>query len=189
MTRTTWHNCQPIDLHRLARNWFIDARRIELQKLAVELGISRATAYRWAGSAEALVGEVLASLVDESFQQIVQRTTSHGSAKVLEVLETGMRYAHTFKPLQQFLARDPQTALKLVASKHGPVQRRTMANLERLMREEVAAGHMSLPVDAGVMAFALTRITESFLYSDLITDTKLDLKNASRILHLMLKDT
>src|SRR4029434_3798758 len=104
MTRTMWHSCHPVDLHSLARQWFIRAKRLELQKLAVELGISRATAYRWAGSAEQLSGQVLASLVDDTFQQIVRPPTSTGSDRVLEVLERGMRYAYAFHPLREFLA-------------------------------------------------------------------------------------
>jgi AcrR family transcriptional regulator len=187
MTPRTWHTCQPMDLHSLARQWFIGAKRIELQKLAVELGISRATAYRWAGSAEQLVGQVLASLVDDTFKQIVQRTTSTGADRVLEVLELGMRYAHEFQPLRQFLAKDAQLGLRIVASRHSPVQQHTIANLQKLLEEEVEAGHLSLPVEPDVMAYALTRIVESFLYADLITGATPELENASSILKLMLR--
>ncbi len=187
MPRRTWHSCQPIDLHSLARQWFIDAKRIELQKLAVELGISRATAYRWAGSAERLVGEVLASLVDDTFKQVAQRSTNTGSERVFEVLERGMHYAHRFRPLRQFLANNAQLGLKIVASKHGPVQERTIANLRQLLEEEVEGGNMTLSVEPAVMAYALTRIVESFLYADLIIGAKPDLENASRILKLMLR--
>ncbi|MCZ6854849.1 MAG: QsdR family transcriptional regulator [Gammaproteobacteria bacterium] len=187
MTRRTWHTCQPIDLHSLARQWFINDKRIELQRLARELGISRATAYRWAGSAEQLVGQVLASLVDDTFQHIVQRTTTTGSERVLEVLERGMHYAHRFRPLRRFLAKNAQLGLKIVASRHSPVQERTIANLRQLLEEEVAAGHMILPVKPAVMAYALTRIVESFLYADLISGATPDLENASNILKLMLR--
>jgi AcrR family transcriptional regulator len=187
MVRRTWHNCQPVDLHSLARQWFIGAKRIELQKLAIELGISRATAYRWAGSAEQLVGEVLASLVEETFGGIAQRSSQTGEKRVLEVLEKGMRAAHNFAALRRFLERDAQAALKIVASKEGPVQARTIAKLQELLEEEIQAGNMKLSVEPGVMAYALTRIVESFLYADLITDTKPDLINASKILSLMLR--
>jgi AcrR family transcriptional regulator len=177
-----------MDLHSLARQWFVEgAKRIELHKLAMELGISRATAYRWAGSAEQLVGNVLASLVDDTYKQIAQRTTSTGSERVLEVLERGMRSAYGFQPLRQFLAKDAQLGLKIVASKHGPVQERTIANLQQLLEEEVGAGHMSLPVEPRVMAYAFTRIIESFLYADLITGATPDIEKASSILKLMLR--
>lgn len=187
MTRRTWHTCQPIDLHSLARQWFIGQKRIELQKLAVELGISRATAYRWAGSAEQLVGQVLASLIDDTFQQILKRTTTTGSERVLEVLNRGMHYAYRFRPLQKFLANNAQLGLKVVASKHGPVQERTIANIRDLLEEEIEAGNIELPVEPAVMAYALTRIVESFLYADLITGASPDLDNASKILTLMLR--
>ncbi len=187
MVRRSWHNCQPVDLHSLARQWFIGARRIELQKLAIELGISRATAYRWAGSAELLVGEVLASLVEDTFTTIIERSDQVGEKLVLEVLDKGMRAAHQFSPLRGFLGRNAQTALKIVASKEGPVQARTIAKLQALIEAEIAAGHMTLSVEASVMAYALTRIVESFLYADLITGAKPDLDNASKILALMLR--
>ena len=187
MTPRTWHTCQPMDLHSLARQWFVGSRRIELQKLAVELGISRATAYRWAGSAEQLVGEVLASLVDDTHKLIAENTTSTGSERVLEVLERGMRAAYGYQPLRQFLARDAQLGLKIVASKHGPVQERTIANIQQLLEDEIDAGHMTLPVEPAVMAYALTRIIESFLYADLITGATPDIENAARILKLMLR--
>jgi len=187
MTPRRWHTCQPIDLHSLARQWFIGAKRIELQKLAVELGISRATAYRWAGSAEQLVGHVLASLVDDTFQIIIRQTTGTGSERVLEVLDRGMYIASRFQPLRKFLAKDAQLGLRIVASSHSPVQERTITNLRQLLEEEIAGGHMTLPVEPTVMAYALTRIVESFLYADLITGTTPDLENASKILGLMLR--
>ncbi|MGK0224790.1 MAG: AcrR family transcriptional regulator [Limisphaerales bacterium] len=187
MNRKRWHSCQPVDLHSLARQWFVNAKRIELQKLAVELGISRATAYRWAGSAEQLVGEVLASLLDDTFQQLAARAQSTGSERVLYVLENGMRLAHQFRPLQQFLDKDAQVALRIVTSKNGPVQERTIARIQEILEEEVNAGNMLLPVEPPAMAYALTRVMESFLYADLITGTPPDLDSAKKILAVMLR--
>lgn len=182
----TWHTCQPVDLHRLARQWFIASKRIELQKLAAELGISRATAYRWAGSAELLVGQVLASLVDDTFKQVMRRTKSTGSERVVEVLERSMRYAYAFKPLQQLLAKDAQLGLKIVSSMHSPVQANTIANVQQLLEEEIDAGHLCVPVPPEEMAYALTRIVGSFLYANLITGAAPEFENASRILKLVL---
>jgi AcrR family transcriptional regulator len=162
MTRRTWHTCQPVDLHRLARQWFIGAKRIELQKLAVELGISRATAYRWAGSAEQLVGRVLAALVDDTFNQILQHTTiSRGKVRVLEVLTHFMENTHRFRPLRHFLTRDAQLGLKIVASDTSPVRRKTIDNLRHLLEEEVRRGHMILTEEPAAIAYALTRVIES----------------------------
>ena len=188
MTRRTWHTCQPVDLHSLARQWFVGNKRIELQKLAVELGISRATAYRWAGSAEQLVGRVLASLLDDTYKSIAGQTTTTGSQRILEVVEGVMSTTYSFQPLRKFLAKDAQMGLKIMASKYSPVQERTIANLQELIEEEVNRGHMTMSVDARVMAYAITRIVESFLYADLITGDTPDLENASRIVKLLLRE-
>ena len=188
MTRRTWHTCQPVDLHRLARRWFIGAKRIELQKLAVELGISRATAYRWAGSAEQLVGSVLAALVDDTFHQILKHTgQSRGNKRLLEVLARFMDNTLRFQPLRQFLKRDAQLGLKIVASNSSPVRRQTVDNLRKLLEEEIRSGHMALTEEPAVIACALTRIIESFLYMDLTTGDTPDLKNASVIQDLILR--
>jgi len=187
MQRRTWHNCHPLDLHRLARTWFFDARRIELQKLAQELGVSRATVYRWAGSAEQLVGEVLASLVTETLDQLAQQASSDGPRRMLNVLNRGMQIAHAFKPLRKFMEKDPQLALRVVASREGPVQARTIEKITELLNEDIKAGHIKLPVEPAVMAYALTRMVESFLYADLITGAPADLEQASAILELMLR--
>ena len=184
--RRSWHRCSPLDLQRLARAWFVDARRIELAKLALELGISRATAYRWAGSTEQLIGDVLAGIVTETFEQIRNASDARGTALVLEVLEGTMRQAHAFDPLRRYLAAQPQTGLRLVASKHGPVQAQTIKLVKDLIEAEIEAGEMHLTVPTDVMAYALTRIVESFLYADLITGAKPDLDSASKILEIML---
>ena len=187
MVRRTWHSCQPVDLHRLARRYFLHARRIELQKLARELGISRATAYRWAGSADQLVGEVLAALTRETFERLVKASEDkEGRDRVLYVLNEGMRSAHEFPGLRRFLRKNPETGLKVVASKDGPVQAATMNSIRELLVQETQAGHLSLPVDPAVMAFALTRMIESFLYADVISGVEPDLDSASKILEIML---
>ena len=59
------------------------------------------------------------------------------------------------------------------------MQKRTIANLQQLLETQIAAGHMTLPVEPAVMAYALTRIVESFLYADLITGAPADLEMRS----------
>ena len=190
MVRRSWHSCQPIDLHRMARKYFMHAKRIELQKLAHELGISRATAYRWAGSADQLAGEVLASLANDTFQRLLQTSQDKkGHERVLEVLNKGMHYAHNFPALRRFLKRNPETGLKIVASKDGQVQAATINNIQELLEEEMAAGNLTLTVEPAVMAYALTRMIESFLYADVITGSEPDLDNAAKILELMLSNS
>ena len=175
------------DLVVLARRRFVAGQPCDIDSLAQELGVSRATAYRWAGNAGELMGEVIASLAEITFAQAARKARGKGAVRVLAMMEHGMRYIAQSRVYREFLERDPQRALRIVASKEGPVQRRNIALHQALLEEEVAKGNLRLSVDAHTMAYALVRTAESFLYADLIAGEKPDLAKARKILKLMLR--
>ena len=49
----------PRDAFRLARRTLLDGQRLDMQALAGQLGINRVTLYRWVGSREQLLVDVL----------------------------------------------------------------------------------------------------------------------------------
>src|SRR3978361_1769694 len=55
---------EPADALRLARHRFRDGERVDMTALAEELGINRVTLYRWVGSRDSLLVEVLCALAD-----------------------------------------------------------------------------------------------------------------------------
>lgn len=175
------------DLLALARQRFVRGDPIDIPGLADELGVSRATAYRWAGNNEQLIGEIIASLVDDTFTRVLTEARGKGATRVLDVSARGMRYIAGFAALRRFLESDPEKGLRVIASKDGPVQRRTIANQQALLDEEVRKGTLRLPVDSHTMAYAIVRIVESFLYADLIAGEEPDLKKANEILRLLLR--
>lgn len=175
------------DLLALARRRFVKGERVDIQGLADELQVSRATAYRWAGNAELLVGEVIASIVEDTFARLLRESRGRGAARVFDVTVRGMRYIAGFRQFREFLEDDPQRGLRIIASKEGPVQRITIALNQKLLDEEVQRGHLKLPVDTHTMAYAIVRIVESFLYADLIAGEEPDLKKAEEILKLLLR--
>jgi AcrR family transcriptional regulator len=187
MARTTGTAPTSDQLLSHAFRRFAKGERTSVEELAAELGISRATAYRRAGNAERLAGEMIARLAEATFRRALSEARGRGAARVLSMMERGMRLIVGFEPYRAFLARDPQKALRIVASKEGPVQQRTIALHEELLVEEMRAGHLKLRVDAHTMAYALVRIAESFLYADVIAGEKPDIDKAMEILRLMLR--
>ena len=99
----------------------------------------------------------------------------------------GMHVLISSRAYRAFLERNPEKALRMVASKAGPVQAGTIALHQQLLEEEIGRGHLRLPVDAHTMAYALVRIAESFLYADLIAGEKPDIAKAVEIVKLMLR--
>lgn len=174
------------DLHALARERFLRGEKLEIQALAEELGVSRATAYRWAGNADELTDGVVGRLAEENFQRALNRARGLGAARVIDTMARGMRAIVSSAPYRRFLERDPEKALRMVASKHGSSQGRIIALHQRLLEEEVERGHLQLPVDAHTMAYALVRLAESFLYADLIAGEEPDIDKAVEILRIML---
>jgi len=52
----------PIDAFKPARRRFLHGERLDMSTMARELEINRVTLYRWVGSRERLLGEVMFSL-------------------------------------------------------------------------------------------------------------------------------
>jgi AcrR family transcriptional regulator len=175
------------DLRALARRRFLAGERLSLDELAAELGISRATVFRWAGNAELLTAEVIASIVEDTFHRSVREARGRGAERIIDATARGLRYIATSEPYRAFISRDPQKALRIVASKEAPVQSRTIALNQGLIEEEMRSGALRIPVDAHTMAYALVRIGESFLYADVIAGEKPDLDKAVEILKLMFR--
>lgn len=175
------------DLILLARRRFQRGEPTDVESLAAELGISRATAYRWAGNNEQLMGEVIASLTEATFKRTLKEARGKGAARVMDVMERGMRAILGAKAYREFLRLDPEKTLRIVASKNGPSQRRAIELYQQLLEEEVARGSLKLPVDAHTMAYALVRLGESFLYADLIAGEEPDVDKAIKIMRLMLR--
>lgn len=183
----TWQPPTRAELMGAARKRFVGGEPLDVPGIAAEVGISRATAYRWAGNADRLVADVIAGIVDSTWTRLREETRGkRGAARVVDVFDRGLRYTASFKPLREFLERDPQKGLRLIASKHAPVQQRTIAQTRQLLEEEIARGALTLAVDPHTMAYAMTRLGESFLYADLIAGEKPDIDKAIAILRLML---
>src|SRR5438270_10569420 len=61
--------------------------RIDVLALTAELGVSRASIYRWFGSREGLVGEVLVTTAGQLVARARRRATGRGSRRLLETFD------------------------------------------------------------------------------------------------------
>ena len=177
----------PDDLVELARRKFLRGERLEIQGLAEELNVSRATAYRWAGNIDLLTGRLIAQIVEATHLRCLREAKGKGWDRIVDVNARGMRYIAASRPYQQFLTRDPEIALRIVATKEGPVQATTVRLQQALIEHEARRGNIRLRVDAHTLAYAVVRLVESFLYADLVAGEEPDLAKAVEVLRLLLR--
>ncbi|TVP93086.1 MAG: transcriptional regulator [Pseudomonadaceae bacterium] len=161
---------KPIDVFKLARKMWLNGEKINLGKISEELGIGRATMSRWVGSKDRLLAEVLWSLYEPIFQNAKNESPGTGPAYVAEVYRRVMQAMLDAKPLQDFVAQDSQYALGVLTASR-LVQERRLETCKALLQEQVDRGHLDLPLDIDTTAFVITRLNESFVYSDALVGT------------------
>src|ERR1700756_2927787 len=71
-----------LDAFPIARRWFTSGRRIEMRELAAELGVNRATLFRWVGSRDDLLAEILWSLAEPTLTIAVDRAPGSGRQRI-----------------------------------------------------------------------------------------------------------
>src|SRR3712207_3253309 len=73
----------PLDAFRLARRKFLAAERIDMSALADELGVNRVTLYRWVGSREQLLVEIVWSLGSRTLEKVKKRVRARGAERIV----------------------------------------------------------------------------------------------------------
>lgn len=178
----------PLDAFALARRAFMAGERVDMRAIAAELGVNRATLYRWVGSKELLLGEVISELSRRTLARAREETPGEGPAQIAGVVQRVLEQIHSFQPMRRFLERDPEYALRVLTSKQSTVQRASVTALRAMLAEESGRGALNTPADLDDLAYVIIRIGESFLYSDLITGTEPNVAKAGQMVRMLLGD-
>lgn len=154
--------------------------------LAHELGVSRPTLYRWAGSREQLLADVIWSFADELFRTAVERAQGSGAERIVEVVRRFTYWVAEAEPLRRFLEADAERALRILTRRHGGVQARLVEAYERLLREEVERSQLKLPLAPSLFAYVIVRVGEAFLYNDAIAALEPDVESLLAVIRVLL---
>jgi AcrR family transcriptional regulator len=176
----------PLDALRIARHRWLAGERLDMGALARELGVSRATLYSWVGSKERLTGAVIWSFAEEGVREAREAARGSGADYIVDVVERFIHLNAEFEPLRRFISEDPELALRLLASKNGPVQGRMIAVARELLTEQVEAGTLDPALDVDTLAYLMVRVAESFLYSDVIAGSRPDVEKAVEVVRVLL---
>lgn len=167
---------------------YLQGRRVDMQILASEVGVSRRTLYRKVSDRNYLLGQIHWYNTRVILAEGLAKSRQLGGAERLVAV-----YAHFLEavaqsePLGQQLRDEPENTLKVITTNQGGVHPKVVAFIERFLRVEREAGRMQddLPPDA--LAFAVVRMGESFLYAEALTGDKADyhfsVEMIGRLLH------
>jgi AcrR family transcriptional regulator len=167
-----------------AARWIQDGRRLDMQGLADELGISRVTLFRRIGGREALLGKALWMLTQRTLETAAARWEAERPEGELHTPGTG-RYLNEIVSqstgLHRLLEDEPALTIRVLTDPHGQVQTGVVAFIEELLRRDVAEFGLVTIIEPDALALALVRLGESFLYADVLAGRKPDVETVGRL--------
>ncbi|AIJ21816.1 QsdR family transcriptional regulator [Amycolatopsis methanolica] len=164
---------------RAARRTFLAGERVDMGALAAELGVDRATLFRWVGNRDELLSEVIWSLCLPTWQGAVRGAEGTGVARVVSVFHAFSGAIIDAGFFRAYLRRERDRALRLLTTRAGVHQTRVIALFEGLLQAEEADSGLRLPLPVRDTAYVMTRIAESFIYADLIVGEEPDAAKAA----------
>jgi AcrR family transcriptional regulator len=164
---------------------FLASERVDVQAIAAELGLSRATIYRWFGSRDGLLGAVMVAEFNRVVEGARTRSTGIGARRVLWMLDRVARWLARSEPYRYFIATERATAGRIITTSDGPVQPRVVAAVAELLDAAVAEGYENR-LDTATCAYALVRLIEAFLYQDAVTGIRGDVGRLRDVLVVIL---
>jgi AcrR family transcriptional regulator len=149
-----------------AMHRYLRGRRVDVQAIAAELGLGRTTIYRWFGSREELIGEVVFRAAEPLIEAARAGARGRGGAALLDTFDRLNRSFADASALRRFVEQEREVALRIITSSAGNFQPRMVARIATLIENEVRAGAYDPPVEPATLAYAIVRLAEAFLFND-----------------------
>ena len=172
------HAKGPADVIALATRAYLGGEPIDMSALAQQVGIGRATLYRWVGNREELLGVVLAEAAERTFRSAERLAlaaaspeyvagSSGGPEYVVDVIARFMRAVLAAPGLKALTQREPMVFIRL-ATTPGAIEDRAATFIGELLERERKAGRLPLVLPAPALAVAIVRICDFHMYAHLL---------------------
>ncbi|RBY87015.1 QsdR family transcriptional regulator [Blastococcus sp. TF02A-26] len=178
----------PEEVIRRAARTLLDGERLDMATLAARLGISRVTLFRRVGSRDAVLGEAMWWLAERTLRRAAEVHDARpvgaeppGRLRSLSIAEDFRNVLSTAPSLRRFLDDEPTTALRVLTDPRGRVQPRLVEAYTALFERDVEALGSVPDVPIPLLSYAVVRLGESFLYSDVMVSREPDLKAATTV--------
>jgi AcrR family transcriptional regulator len=154
------------DVLELVMYRYLRGQRVDVQAIAGELGLGRTTIYRWFGSRDQLIGEVIVQAAVPVLEQARKAARGKGAEALLDTFDRFNRALADSTALRRFVNREREAAVRVITTSTGSVHPRVVEMIRTLIADEVSGGNFVAPVDPALLAYAMVRLAEAFLYND-----------------------
>jgi AcrR family transcriptional regulator len=167
--------CTREDALNVAISRFLACERVDVQAIAKDLGLARATMHRWFHTRDGLLGEAVGTLAVKRLLSHRSQTRGRGAKALVECFHRYNSELVSSEPLRYLLAQEQDRALRILTSSAATVQPLMVQTVKELLEAEIDAGKLVSPTDTGVLAYAIVRLSEAFLYNDAIAGIRGDI--------------
>ena len=174
----------PLDVFKLARKRWLRGERLNLNEIAEEIGINRATLFRWVGTKELLMAEIIWSVYEPTLEQAKIHARGNGPGYIADVCRYTMNAVLGSRPLQKFVQDDTQFALRILTSTR-LLQERRLEAFRTLLEDQVRKGYLTPALEIESLALLIIRMSESFAYSELIVGREPAIDEACKAIFIL----
>jgi AcrR family transcriptional regulator len=168
-----------------ARAELVERGELEMGDVARRAGVGRSSLYRLCGDREGLRELVVLWMAEVGWaraEQAVRRR--RGRARCLGVLAEYSRLVAVDPGLRKAIQTDPEKTLALCTDHRRAVQPYVVERVEKLLVEHADDVAVTMPLDQ--LAYAIVRLSESFVYADVLAGRESDLGALSSLVGLLL---
>ncbi|MFG2088967.1 MULTISPECIES: QsdR family transcriptional regulator [unclassified Spirillospora] len=165
---------------------YLRGEPIDMSALAAELGVGRATLYRWVGSREQLLGAVLGEMTERTYRFAARGVGGAGPDRILMLLDRFMHAVVEAEPLKAFTEREPRLFIRL-ATMPGTIEDRATELLTKELQAEIDRGEMRVPLPTRTLAQAIVRLSDSFMYAHYLGGNRPEIDQALEVVELLLR--
>jgi len=162
--------------------------RLDMAQLATELGIARATLYRWTGDRNRLLGDVLWTEVEAVLTHVRATAPGRGVKRLERAAGMFLDVVAGNPLLASFLTLEGDSGLRLLTAPAGAVRPRIIAAVTGLIDEERDAGRYRPPASPSLLADGIVSLGERFLYHAGDRELNPDPETAKRVIGLLLRE-
>lgn len=177
----------PETVLRTACRVFLETGSLEMRALARELGIGRATLYRWNRGREELLSDVLLSLAEANHRRVEHDVaTPPGPLRVCHVHHLHIRRISGNESFRSFIRNEPEVASRVLLDAGSKVHLGSTRILADFLRRQEELSDWRVPLGVDTFAGVVVRMTETYVYADLIARGEPEIDMPNLMLRLML---